>query len=80
MSDIYCSPMLLLDDTVLALSLATEFIAWSKELVLRDPGLTPLDWGLRHGRLETEEMEEGEAVRSSGRLVPLIAMLSSFNS
>ena len=73
---------MLLDETVLALSLATELIACSKELVRRDAGLTPPAWGLRHIRLEKEaaEGEQGEAVRSSMRLAPLIALLNSFNS
>ncbi len=77
---VHCSP--LLDDTVLARSLANEFMAWRRALVRRGPGLDPLAWeGLSRRRLEAGNGEnEGDAVRSRGRLVLLIALDSSFSS
>ena len=76
------STLPLVEDTVLARSVAMEFMAWSRELALRGPGLEPLVWGLRQRRLAADEEGEkpGEAVRSSVLLVLLMALDSSFSS
>jgi len=89
MINVKCHPLLvcystlpLVEDTVLALSVAIEFIAWRREWAMRGPGLEPLVWGLGQKRLAADEEGEkpGEAVRSTGRLWLLMALESSFSS